>query len=118
MLPRIYRLPLRGQWPQIKKEGRAHQGDLLTLLVARGLLADPTQLPTRLGFVVSNKISKKAVFRNRVKRLLQEGARSFLAWIKPSFSVVILAKPAILGKDLEEIKEEMEKLFQKAGLFK
>lgn len=116
MLPRIYRLPLRGQWPIIKKEGRVYHSRLFTLIVAGVPSENSEGIRTRWGFVVSGKISKKAVVRNQVKRLLREGARSFLARAKPNFSVLILAKPAILGKDLEEIKEEMEKLFQKAGL--
>ena len=71
---------------------------------------------SRFGFVVSKKISKKAVERNRVKRLMSESIRLSQEKIKPGFDVVFVSKAGIVGKSFEEVKELMEKLLKKLGL--
>ena len=36
------------------------------------------ELPTKIGFVVSKKIHKRAVKRNRIKRLMRESMRLYI----------------------------------------
>ena len=71
---------------------------------------------SRFGFVVSKKISKKAVERNRVKRLMSETIRLTEEKIKPGFDVVFISKLGIVNKSLEEVKESVEKLLKRSGL--
>jgi ribonuclease P protein component len=71
---------------------------------------------SRFGFVVSKKISKKAVERNRVKRLMSESIRLSQEKIKPGFDVVFVSRVGAVDKSFEEIKEPMEKLLKKLGL--
>ncbi len=81
------------------------------------LKAVENNLPfSRFGFVVSKKISKKAVERNRVKRLMSESIRLFQKKIKPGFDVVFVSRAGIVGKSLEEVKEPMGNLLKKLGL--
>ncbi len=68
------------------------------------------------GFIVSTKVSKQATARNRARRLLREAARSFLPNMSSGMAVVVLAKQALLGKDLPTVKTEMERLLKKAGI--
>lgn len=67
---------------------------------------------TRFGWIVSTKISKKAVIRNKIKRQLREISRENLSNIKPGFDIAIVVKPKILDKSYQEIKHELENLFQ------
>ncbi len=71
---------------------------------------------SRIGFVVSKKVSKKAVQRNKAKRRLREAARFLFSQIKPGFDVVIFTKPEIAESDFASIKQNLEALFKKAGL--
>ncbi len=71
---------------------------------------------SRFGFVVSKKISKKAVERNRAKRLMSEAIRLTDEKIKPGFDVVFISRVGIVNKSMGEIKESVEKLLKRSGL--
>lgn len=109
MLPKKYRLSLKRDFLRIKKSGRYLNGELITLLYC----LSPVQAGPRFGFIVSKKISNLATKRNRIKRLLHEAVWSLLPQIKVNGEFILLAKPAILNKNLKEIKGEILKLFNK-----
>jgi len=112
MLPKQHRLPLRTEFSRVKKEGRLYQGKLFSLLIAK----KDNRQPSRLTFIVSNKIHKKATQRNYFRRLLSEAILPFLPAIRPGFDGVFLVKKSIIGKNLSEIKKEVELVFKKTGL--
>jgi len=60
---------------------------------------------TRFVIVVSTKVSKKAVERNKIKRQLSEIARLNLKMLKPSHDFFILALPPVINKNFHEIGE-------------
>jgi len=115
MLPKKHRLPLRTELKRVKKEGILIQGRLFSLLISdqRPVTSDQ---PSRFGFIISSKIHKKAVKRNRAKRLLSEAVLEIAPKMKTSFDVVFLAKKGIIDTDLKKIKTEVKRLFKKAGM--
>ncbi|MCK4592084.1 ribonuclease P protein component [Candidatus Parcubacteria bacterium] len=81
------------------------------------LKAVKNSLPfSRFGFVISKKISKKAVERNKVKRLMSESIRLSQEKIKSGFDIVFISKVGIVDKNFEEVNELIEKLLKKLGL--
>lgn len=72
---------------------------------------------TRIGFVVSKKISKKAVVRNKIKRRLRESAREIIPNLISGYDIVIFTMPGITNSDFDGIKKALETLFQKSGLW-
>jgi ribonuclease P protein component len=112
MLSKQHRLPLRTDLVQVKKRGKLFQGKLFSLLVRERSDGQPP----RFGFIISAKIDKRAVKRNRAHRLLTEAIRPLLPGIKPGFDGVFLVKKRIVGKELSEIKKSTEQLFKKANL--
>ncbi len=70
---------------------------------------------SRFGFIVSKKISKKAVVRNKIKRKMREAIKNNLSGIKKGFDVVIIALPGIEDNP-RDIDEFLMTLVRKAGL--
>lgn len=70
----------------------------------------------RVGFVVSKKISKKAVIRNKIKRQLREIVRPKIKNFEQGVDLIIFTKPEILGKNFLEIKKAVDELFKKANI--
>ena len=74
---------------------------------------------SRFGFVIGNKIDKRAAVRNRIKRQLREVIRLLFKQkkIRGGVDVVININTSLLGKKYQEIKEEINYLLAKARLF-
>ena len=73
-------------------------------------------LKSRIGFVVSKKVSKKAVERNRIKRALREHIRLSLPSLQAG-EYMLVAKPAAAGYKGKELSEQLNLVFKKAGLW-
>ncbi len=61
----------------------------------------------RLGLAISKKCAKRAVDRNRIKRLFRESFRS-QQHILPCVDIVAMCKPSALSLDNKEIKAQIE----------
>lgn len=68
---------------------------------------------SHFGFIISTKISKKAVVRNRIKRIIAEVIRKRLREIKRGLDVVFLIKPAAVKIDKEELEKEVNEIITK-----
>ena len=68
---------------------------------------------SHFGFIISTKISKKAVVRNRIKRIIAEAIRSRLGEIKRGLDVVFLVKPYVLKIDKIELQKEINEAITK-----
>lgn len=73
---------------------------------------------SRFGFIVSAKVSKKAVERNTIKRRLREIVFQDLPSLKIGYDVVFIAFKPILDKNFVELKELVSKGFKKLNLYK
>ncbi len=86
---------------------RLHGGSF-TLYVAANALGYP-----RLGLAVSKRVSKKAVQRNRIKRIVRESFRRHPAKIG-GVDCVVVAKPAAATRPNPTLRAEVERLWSKA----
>ena len=64
MLPKVYRLKKRTAFQATYRIGKSYHKDGITVFCGK---KKTTELPTKIGFVVSKKIHKRAVKRNRIK---------------------------------------------------
>lgn len=109
MLPFKNRLKKEKDFQQVFNKGRFINSDLISVRFLGNSTDD-----TRVGFIVSKKVSKKAVLRNRVKRKLREVMRANMEKIKGGFDIIITAKSI----ELEEIDKTLEELLKRSNLIK
>ncbi len=73
---------------------------------------------SRLGILISTKVSKKAVIRNKFKRQIREIFQAELPKLKTGKDLVIIVSPKILSKNFEEIKTILKNSFEQLNLYK
>lgn len=71
-----------------------------------------TETTARLGVTVSKKVSKSAVRRNQIKRIVREFYRLHQSDLRP-VDLVITAKPACVKADQLELWRDLEELWRK-----
>ena len=113
MLPKNNRLKREKDFQEVMKRGKGLRGDFLFLKFLKNNFKI-----TRVGFIVSRKITKKASQRNRIKRRLREGVRGGLTKLKKGYDLVFIAQKGIEKKKFFEIKEEIDQLLKKVKLLK
>jgi len=111
MLPRHNRLRKTNDFKNVFEQGSFVNDKCISLKVAKNDLA-----VSRFGFIVSNKVSKKAVLRNKVKRRLRAAVSEYLAQVKPGYDVVVLTRPDVVNSDFGEIRDIIIKLLKRANL--
>ena len=122
-LPLRHRLRGRRPFDRLHRQGRRFQSSLITL---RLLAAIPSLLPEaerchaaspwRCGVAVSSKVSKRAVRRNRLRRLLHEHLlRCAPAPRQPQWLLLSL-RPGAAEADPARLLEECTHLIRQAGL--
>ncbi|WP_295615389.1 ribonuclease P protein component [Chamaesiphon sp. GL140_3_metabinner_50] len=115
-LPKPHRLRRRQDFQKVYQYGKRHQQVHLTLRSLQHLPNSTTEnLPaTRFGISVSQKVSKKAVIRNLLKRQVKAALRQLLPQITSGWSVVIGVRPSAQGCEYVEILRELEQLLAAA----
>jgi ribonuclease P protein component len=86
---------------RIRQEGKVFSGHNLAIAV----LKRGDQEESRFGYIVSLKISKKAVVRNKIRRVLKEAVR--VREIPVGYDCVFLTKPGITKMASREITKEV-----------
>ena len=123
VLPQRHRLRGRGVFDYLYQRGQRFQQGLLQLRVAEAapqLLRDPPlQLEgdLRFGVVISSKVSKRAVKRNRLRRRLHEAflRQTFRSDLAPTWLLLNL-RPGAAELSDDNLLKEWSTLIQRAGL--
>lgn len=114
MLPKPYRLKNKFAFKATYKvKNSAHKGGV-TLFA--GILKND-DFPTRVGFVVSKKVHKRAVKRNRLKRLMRESYRLLLKSgelgnSQKYMSLVFVGSDKALDKSFSQIYSSVKALLE------
>ena len=72
--------------------------------------------PTRLGISISQKVSKKAVVRNRIKRQIRAAFRELLPIISPGWKIVIVVRSRAIECKYEHFLRELKQLLIEAKI--
>jgi ribonuclease P protein component len=66
--------------------------------------------PARVGISISQKVSKRAVVRNRIRRQLQAILQQYLPYIPSGWRLVIVVKPGATECRYEQFLQELKQL--------
>jgi len=83
-----------------------------SLIDNSGLAAEKQASGPRLGLAISKKNAKRAVDRNRIKRLIRESFRQNRCKL-PAIDLVIMAKPVTKNADNRQIFQSLEQHWHK-----
>lgn len=109
MLKRVYRL---GKAARTAK-GKVYNGQFFNLCIAKNNL-----LHNRYAFVVSKKVDKRAVVRNKTRRKLSLCIEKMLNKIKTDYDIVFFAKKEAVSQAVRDLCAEVEVVFKKEELLR
>ena len=95
------------------KKGIGYKERFLFLKIAKNGLN-----VSRFGFVVSQKVSKKAVIRNKIKRRLRELIRKNLPRIKSGFDGVFIVNRGLEIMNFLELENVINRILEKSSILK
>ncbi len=75
---------------------------------------DGAKIPSQLGITISQKVSKRAVVRNRIKRQLKAGFRDLLPQVAAGWKLVVVVKPSATQCSYEQFLQELKQLLRRA----
>jgi ribonuclease P protein component len=107
-------LKKKKDFEQVIKKGKKIEKAFLVLKFFENSLKETT----RVGFVVSQKISKKASLRNQIKRRLREIVKNNLITLKPGYDLIFFTKRGIKEKDFLEMEKVVKQILEQADLKK
>lgn len=100
MLKREFRLRKKSDFLEMREKGRKLSSPLFGLVYLKSE-------KSKFGWIVSKKISKKAVDRNKIRRRLAEVVKN--NWFE-GYRILLLVRSEILGKKISEIENEWKRL--------
>lgn len=111
MLPERYRLKKKIAFNATYRTGISFHKDGITVFCGK---KKKETSQTKIGFVVSKKIHKRAVKRNRIKRLMRESMRLYIknsaTFDTKYMSLIFVASTRLLEKNFEDIDKGIKKL--------
>ncbi|QQR52819.1 ribonuclease P protein component [bacterium] len=118
MLPAIHRLRSRSAISRVYQRGVFGRGDGLLTIKATPQARTVAGLtpPSRAVVVVSKKIDKRAVVRNRLRRQLIEVFRSSLETVSPGYDIVITVQSDFRQSDVATIRSALHQALQRSGV--
>lgn len=96
------------------QRGRRYHAAHLLLRIFWSTQAQAAPEALRVAVVVSQKVSKRAVARNRLRRQIQAGFQTLLPRLPAGLLLVITVKPTALECDYHKFLQELEQLLANA----
>lgn len=115
-LPKVHRLKSPKDFQSVYERGQRYKSSHLLIRVLSRNHQTKTPPSTQFGISVSQKISKKAVVRNRLKRQIKAAIRSLLPIISSGFKVVITVRHNRDECNYEHFLRELKQLLIKSNI--
>ncbi len=126
-LPQAHRLKHWRDFQAVYQKGIRRSGRYLTLramppptrtgnasMSGASAMSKTDHPSTRIGISVSQKVSKKAVVRNRIKRQIRAALRQLLPHIQSGWQLVWVVKPGAQECEYAQFLRELKQLLAEA----
>lgn len=105
-----FRLTRSTDFKRVRRTGKSYAHPFIVLVV------QTSEVPrVRVGVTAGRSVGG-AVQRNRAKRLIREAVRPLLPDLLPGWDMILIARPALLSKSLQEIRQAIESLLRRARI--
>ena len=101
------RLKKKRDFERVFKEGKAAKGNFIFVRYLKNDLDF-----SRFAFIVSSKVSRKAVVRNGIRRILSDISRAQLKELRPA-DIILVADKKITEVQRDKIEQDLELVFKK-----
>jgi ribonuclease P protein component len=105
MLSNYLRLKGKSNFFEVRNKGSLSQGQYVGI----SKLKINSESNTKIGVVVSTKISKKAVVRNRIRRAIYDGVGLYYSNLPRGYNLVIMSKRNAVEANYQDISEDVVK---------
>ncbi|MFA6100106.1 MAG: ribonuclease P protein component [Patescibacteria group bacterium] len=112
MLPAPQRLKKTKDFALMATKGRSIFGSLATLRVRQDTKL-PKDVQSKIGFIVSTKIFKRAVKRNLAKRRFRSAVHELLPQVPTGYHLLFILKPETLTADYKVMRDEILHMLSK-----
>ena len=116
-LPLVHRLKKRRDFQAVYQQGIRRYSRHLKL---RALFIPPdpekAKSPTRIGISISQRVSKKAVVRNRIKRQIRAAMMELLPYMATDWLIVVVVRSEAIECKYEHFLRELKQLLIKAEI--
>ena len=115
MIPSPFRFHGHNSLRYVYANGKAIRSQAITIKWVK----NTHRSKSRVSVVVSKKVLKSAVGRNRIRRRLYEYMRLHLPHLNDVYDIVVIAtSPDLRHMPFSELEELLDQLFAKADLYK
>jgi ribonuclease P protein component len=113
MIPFINRFHGHSSLRYVYKNGEAIRSRLVTIKA----IINPHRKASRIAVVISKKVLKSAVGRNRIRRRIYEYIRSQLPAIDGVYDIVIIVLSSeIISIPYDDMSDQISQLFDQSGI--
>jgi len=107
---RKYRLTRSTDFKRVRRTGKSYAHPFVVLVI------QTSEAPKARVGVTAGRSVGGAVQRNRAKRLLREAIRPLLPNLLPGRDLILIARPALPAKSLQEIRQVITGLLHHAQI--
>lgn len=108
MLPKAHRLTKKKDFMKLAVQGRSIFGSYATLRFKKS-----SEPETKIAFIISTKVFKKAVDRNRARRRMRAVMRSLLPELPERMHLLFVLKPECRTAKFELLMQEAKRMILK-----
>lgn len=115
-LPKRYRLTRNKEFTKVYRFGKQSSTKHLAVKVL-AIAEQSSDDCSRFGITVSQKVSKRAVVRNRLKRQVRAALQALIPRLRSGLWVVIVLRSAAVECEYEQFLRELEQQFSELEVF-
>jgi ribonuclease P protein component len=113
MLPKISRLVKDKEFENVFKKGRSSYDKVIGTKMIKNELGI-----NRFGIIISSKVSKKAIVRNKIKRQIRGIVKERINKLVPGHDLVFICLPGIVGRSFKEIENSIDGHFKRLRILR